>query len=449
MSLFNEFNETNAKAWKQKIQVDLKGLDYNDTLVSENQEKINTSPFYHQDNYHSIISDTNNSSSKIAEKIIFLNAKDALIQIENGLKSNVNNYFVVVKEKKDIELLLTRISKFKNSKFCFCLEFCDVNIFRKISQQINTSFCFDPIKNFTAKGKWILSKKDDLNNLNQVINNTKQLILDFTVYKNCGANAVQQIAYSLAHLNEYLNENILKNDTNISLIVSIGNDYFTEIAKFKSFRILVKKLLNHYNIKGKIKIIAQPSIRNKTIYDYNVNLLRTTTESMSALLGNVDTIINSSYDEIYKKTNEFGTRIARNQLHILKEESYFDKAKNASEGSYYIEFLTKEITQKSLDLFKDIEKNGGLIKQLMAGTIQRKIEEVADKELKDIEETKKVLIGTTKYQNKNEKMNQSLELDPFLKNNKRKTIIKPLIVKRLSENIEKKRLEQEHKLYEK
>ena len=173
-------------------------------------------------------------------------------------------------------------------------------------------------------------------------------------------------------------------------------------------------------------------------------MLRTTTECMSAILGEADTVCNLAYDAIYHKDNEFGERISRNQLLVLKHESYFDVVENASEGSYYIESLTNQLAEKSLELFKDIEAKGGFLGQLKEGTIQRKIKESATKEQEQFNAGEIILLGTNKHPNKKDKMKADLELFPFIKTNIRKTLIQPIIEKRLAENIEQERLKTEN-----
>jgi len=165
---------------------------------------------------------------------------------------------------------------------------------------------------------------------------------------------------------------------------------------------------------------------------------------MSAILGGANTINNMSYDALFHKDNEFGERISRNQLLILKHESYFDKIDNPTDGTYYIESLTNQLAEKGLELFKDIEKNGGFLKQLKAGTIQRKIKESALKEQQLFDKGEHTLLGTNKHANPNDKMKNKLEIYPFVKTNQRKTLIAPIIEKRLSETLEQKRLKNEN-----
>jgi len=174
-------------------------------------------------------------------------------------------------------------------------------------------------------------------------------------------------------------------------------------------------------------------------------MLRSTTECMSAILGGADWVNNLAYDEIFHKRNEFGERISRNQLLILKKESYFDKVSNPVDGTYYIESLTKELAEKALAIFKIIEAGKGFIQQLFEGKIQKKIKESATKEEEKLISGDFTLVGLNKYQNPENKMAQDLELFPFLKYHQRKTLIEPILEKRLSESIEKERLDDEKK----
>src|SRR5690606_19194296 len=132
---------------------------------------------------------------------------------------------------------------------------------------------------------------------------------------------------------------------------------------------------------------------------------------------------NLAHDAIFRKANTFGTRMASNQLLILKHESYFNTVNNPADGTYYIEVITTQLAEKALELFKDIEANGGFLKQLKESTIQRKIKESAEKEQQQFDVNSIVLVGTNKHTNQNDKMKDALELYPFVKTNPRKTLI--------------------------
>ena len=172
-------------------------------------------------------------------------------------------------------------------------------------------------------------------------------------------------------------------------------------------------------------------------------MLRTTTECMSAVLGGANVVCNLPYNQLFQNPTEFGERISRNQLLILKKESYFDAVNNPSDGAYYIESLTHQLSEKALELFKNIEKNGGFLSQLKEGTIQRRLKENAAKEQDAFNKNEITLLGTNKHPNVADKMKSNLEKQPFVQIEKRKTLIEPIIEKRLSENLEINRLKEE------
>jgi len=237
----------------------------------------------------------------------------------------------------------------------------------------------------------------------------------------------------------FLQKNEIHSVRKINFNFSIGSNYFFEIAKFRAFRYLWNILLKKYDLIIEASIFALPTLRNKTLSDVHVNMLRTTTECMSGILGGADVISNNAYDSIFRKKNEFGERIARNQLIILKEEGDL-KSGNYTKGSYYIEELTYEIAEEALLIFKDIEKSGGFLKQLFKGTIQKKIIENAQKEQGLFNSGELPLVGTNKRINSDDVIESKFEIYPFIKKKKHQTIIQPIISKRLSESIEINRL---------
>lgn len=462
--LFDEFDPVSSKQWKQKIQFDLKGADYNDALVWESNEGIKVKPFYHKDDVEFLNFNAKKKHYSICQSIFvsevktanFL-AKDALKRGATAIEFEANDVFDIDQLLKGIVILSDTEEPFQiHFKLNFLSEFFLNELIDK-SSAYKVFLNIDIIGNLAKTGNWFKSNKEDHfvleNILKKATKNTSVLSVDINLYQNAGANIVQQVAYALAHGNEYLNylintdvsssgvENALVSE--IQFNFSVGGNYFFEISKLRAFKYLWKLLTKEYDTDVKANLFVKPSLRNKTIYDYNVNMLRTTTECMSAILGGADMISNVSYDNLYHKKNEFGERISRNQLLILQEESYLKEANRFADGSYYIESLTKQIAEKALVLFKDIEKHGGFLKQLQAGTIQRKIEESAEKEQQQFDNGEIVLLGTNKHPNKNNKMKSNLELYPFVKTKPRKTTIKPIIAKRLAEKLEQERLVKE------
>lgn len=451
-SLFKQFAPVSSKQWKQKIQVDLKGADYNQTLIWKTPEGIDVKPFYHPDEFDSLPepSRTTAASFKICQSIyvadVVKSNKKAIDSINRGAESI---QFILPEESIPIDALLKNID-LDAIPIHFKLEFLSVAFTDKldaIKSESGIYISHDIIGNLARTGNWYSSSKEDHLILESILKNSSSikssLSIDTSLYQNSGANIVQQLAYAMAHANEYLNHFEETINTQLTFIVSVGTNYFFEIAKLRALRILWNTLANEYNLSADCHIFASPSLRNKTLYDYNTNMLRTTTECMSAILGGANTVGNLPYDSLFHKTNEFGDRIARNQLLILKNESYLDKVNNPADGAYYIESLTNQLCEKALVLFKDIESNGGFFKQLKDGTIQRKIKESAGLEQNLFNKEEEILLGTNKHPNTDDRMKDNLELYPFVKTNKRKTVIEPLIERRLSEKLEQERLRTE------
>ncbi len=451
--LFDEFPSVSSKQWKQKIQFDLKGADYNETLLTKTNEGITIKPFYHKDEMESIEIPNTPDSFNICQSIFVSTEKTANYLAIDSIKRGADSIQFIANAPFEIEVLLANIPK--EVEIHFQLNFLSENFTIELASHLkgyNSFLNIDIIGWLAKEGNWFSTLNQDfeiLSNIQKSTNKINVLQVDVSQYQNAGATIVQQVAYALAHGNEYLNyinnNTLLRDISNqkINFNFSIGSNYFFEIAKLRAFRHLWKLISDEYTQKFEANIFTQPTNRNKTLYDYNTNMLRTSTECMSAILGGTNTISNNSYDHLFHKKNEFGERISRNQLLIFKEESAFDNVANFSKNSYYIEALTIEIAQKALAVFKNIEKTGGFLKQLKEGTIQRKIKESADKEQAQFDAKEIVLLGTNKHPNMDDKMKDNIELFPFVKTKSRKTLISPIIAKRLSEKIEQERLKNE------
>lgn len=453
-NLFEDFDPISSKQWKQKIQFELKGADYNETLIWNSPEDIQVKPFYHNDEFTGS-SDINTKATQfqICQNIFVHDLEKSNLRAVDSINRGAESIrFTIEDEKIDLVKLLKNLPLDKITIY-FNLSFLSLDFIKKVDRLVQEEkakiYCnLDPIGQLAKEGNWFTTQEktnfDTLNSITRTSSNLSIISINAGLYQNAGANMVQQIAYSLAHANEYFNRLTNLNQP-IVFEVSVGTNYFFEIAKLRALRLLFNLIAKEYNHNLDCHIIVSPTKRNKTIYDYNVNMLRTTTECMSAILGGADAIANLPYDALYHKDNEFGDRIARNQLLVLKHESYFDKVNNPADGSYYIESLTNQLAEKALALFKDIEANGGFLKQLNDGIIKRKIQESADKEQELFDSGKEILLGTNKYPNKKDLMKDNLELFPFVKIKPRKTLISPIIEKRLAQEMEQERLSLEVK----
>ncbi len=453
-TLFEDFNEVSSKQWKQLIQYDLKGVDYNETVIWKTDEGIDVKPYYHADDFKQqpSVSNTKATEWQICQTIFVANLEKSNLKAVNAIERGAESIkFILPSEDILIKDLLVNINLTKISVFFEC-QFLSTEFAKQFSfipSKGNKHIQTDIIGHLAKTGNWFKNLKSDYSEFEAIVNHTNSFTINLGLYQNAGANMVQQLAYALAHANEYLNyfDAVLKDDKKQSFEVifnvSVGTNYFFEIAKLRALRQLWHTLAEAYGFNPECFIFVTPTKRNKTLYDYNTNMLRTTTECMSAVLGGANTISNLPYDAIYHKDNEFGERISRNQLLVLKHESYFDKVNNPADGAYYIESLTDQLAEKALELFKDIEANGGFLHQLKEGTIQKKIKESATKEQEQFDKGELILLGTNKHPNTDDKMIHELELFPFVKRNPVKTLIEPIIERRLAEVVEQKRLENE------
>ncbi len=228
-------------------------------------------------------------------------------------------------------------------------------------------------------------------------------------FHNSGSTIVQELAFTLAAGHEYvvkLMEAGLSADEaagSIRFSMAVSSNYFMEIAKFRAARMLWANIMKAYEPKcscsEKMFVHAVTSKWNLTVYDPYVNMLRGTTEAMSASIAGVHSLEVLPFDAAYEYPTEFSSRIARNVQLLLKNESHFDSVVDPSGGSYYIETLTRSIAEQAWALFREVEDKGGYIEAFKAGFIQDKIEESANKKDMNLATRRQILLGTNQYPN--------------------------------------------------
>lgn len=446
-NLFSEFSGISAKEWKQIIQAELKGADYNETLVRESLEGIKVKPFYHPDDAEYLDIPALPKDFDIAQSIFVddesISNKIALEALDKGADCIIFE----AQQSFDIDVLLQGFDRVKCKKIQFQFYFISPEFIKSIIEsypQLPIEFSIDIIGNRNKTGNWLTNETVDTEQIRTIIGLVKPRTLvsvraDY--YQQAGANTVQQIAYALLQAAEY--HKLLPTNFAGKIIFhfAVGSNFFFEIAKLRAFRYLWNEWITTNAIANvEMELWCRPSLRNKTLYDFNVNLLRTATEKLSAVLGGADVVQTLPYDAFFKKSNGFSERIARNQLLLLKHETELQEPAQVAQGSYYIEALTLEMTKKALELLQDIEKNKGLLHQLKEGTIQKKIKEAADKEQQLFDEQKLILIGSNRFPLATDHPKDYIELFPFTKKRNEKTEIIPLVATRLSEKYEIERV---------
>ena len=449
--LFEEFSHKTLKQWNDKIISDLKGNNY-ENLIWESPENIKVDPIYNSE-----------STNKLKGDCTY---KHLDWEIEQSLNNPTNKQILTCLNKgasalllkdvpsKDLETILENVlfqyiqtsiqSKSIKSSLDKFISLIEKRGLEKHS--IKGSLHYDPLMDCLKKGaintdlwenfKLIQEKSIDLKAL-------KSVNIQGVEYHNAGASISQELAFTIAQLSEYFTNAPSLEPNKIQISLGVSTNYFFEIAKFRAIRILWTQILNAFKKDDtRLYLRAQTGLRTSTIFDPHVNMLRTTSQSMSAALGGANIINTSSFNAAFKKDDDFAQRMARNISLILKEESYFNKVSDPSAGSYYIESLTNELSLNAWKLFKEIEANGGWLNAVQSNFIQDRIEKNAAKQQHFFESKNTHLLGTNLFPNLEEKMTSEVELS-IQKNMIIGEDFKALNSNRLSTQIDLDRLKKE------
>ncbi|MCT4589955.1 MAG: methylmalonyl-CoA mutase small subunit [Carboxylicivirga sp.] len=457
--LFSDFPKVSTQEWMDKITADLKGADFEKKLVWRTNEGFNVQPFYRSEDLESLnylksqpgefpyVRGNNAKTNKwfVRQDILVKDAKEANEKALTVLTKGVDSIGFVIEDKAlvseaNIEALLKNfISDDVEINFNACcgnkeLVESVVKVLNKMNRthaEVKGSIDFDPVGSLTIKGKACLSMEEAFDRSKEIIEVAKNFPQFKTVavnakhFNNAGSSIVQELAFGLAMGNEYLSQltecglSINEAASNIKFNFGISGNYFMEIAKLRAGRMLWAKIVEAYKPTGvevcKMHVHSETSDWNKTIFDPNVNMLRTQTEAMSASLGGTQSLTVQPYDTLYKDSDEFSERIARNQQLLLKEESHFEKIVDPSAGSYYIENLTDNIAEQAWALFVEVEEKGGFIAAMKEGFIQGLVKETAEKRRKAVATRRENLLGTNQFPNTGEIISANIDAKKLVK----------------------------------
>lgn len=275
----------------------------------------------------------------------------------------------------------------------------------------------------------------------QALPNIKTILVDTTTFHNGGANAVQELAIAVSTGVQHIEELSVRGvslDTILSKLVfqfSIGSNFFMEVAKLRAARIIWSRITEAYGVeedKRGMVISAVTSQFTKTVHDPYVNMLRAGNEAFAAVLGGIQYLHVSPFNEPEGKATAFSDRIARNTQLILKEEAHLTKTVDPAGGSWYVELLTTELAEKAWELFLTIEEKGGVLEGLKQGFIQTEISSVREKREEAIAKRKQTIVGTNKYA---DLQGESLQV-PLVGQEKETGFIAPIPQMRLSQSYE-------------
>lgn len=458
LNLLADFPEITTQEWMEKIIADLKGADFEKKLIWKTNEGFSVLPFYRAENTEDLeitnllpgefpyVRGTKTTNDwHVRQDIVVVDAAEANKKALDILNKGVTSIGFKLK-KKDlsaafIAVLLHDIhAEAVELNFQVCIKSAaDLvtllhNYFKSNNydpMKLHGSVNFDPINRMLQKGKDLSA--EEITQLTMDVIEAANAMPYYRVIgvnaislTNAGAHITQELGYALAWGNQYIammEEAGLDPATvakRIKFNLGVGSNYFMEIAKFRAARLLWALIVEKYledeaeenrQAVSKMHIHAETTTFNMTVFDANVNMLRSQTEAMSATIAGVDSLTVVPYDHTYKHADDFSERIARNQQLLLKEESHFDKVTDPAAGSYYIETLTNEIAKQAWKIFLSVEEEGGFLAAVKAGKVQEIIQETANTRLKAISSRKEVLLGTNQFPNFTEIASQKVELE--------------------------------------
>ena len=443
--LFEEFPPVSTQEWMEKIKADLKGADFEKKLVWHTENGFKVQPFYREENRENweylqaepgsfpfVGGNKTENVWEIRQKIYSKDPLEANEIARNAIErgsTGISFDASAIDSAEALHLLLHNIDlpataiHFRAAKDYLQLarQLADYLKENKIEgESLKGSFNFDSLSYRLLHGKYYQSAEENIRELIDLLEFCRDHLPRFRVLTinaaylhNAGATQVQEVAFALSAAAEYLSQ-LRERDYSLQNVFprinfhfATGSSYFMEIAKFRAFRLLwahIAKAFGANEEMAKAFVHGVSSYRNKTLYDPYVNMLRTTTETMSAAIAGVDAFTVLPFDNVYNTENDFASRIARNQQIIIKEEAHIDKVSDPGAGSYYIEQLTDSIAMAAWDLFLKIDETGGYAAALDRNFIQDEIQAAAERRDEAVAKRKTGILGTNQYPNLQEEM---------------------------------------------
>ena len=440
--LFTEFPPVPTEKWEEVITADLKGADYERKLVWKTGEGFNVRPYYRAENLEGIkflgsqagefpyVRGTHaHNRWRVHQTVSVVCPKEANAEALKIRNAGVDSLGFCIASADfsaaDLDMLLKDICipaveiTFCGEKMANVAELVLAKVEKEgiAKEDVRIAFCIDPlVKGLSSKGDFCSPNGEKcIARIVELIHKTKEykhvriVTVAGQTFGNSGSTIVEELAFTLSAGHDYL---VRLTDAGLDVDAaarklrfsfSVSSNYFMEIAKFRAARMLWANIVKGYgpakNCACKMQIHAETSRWNQTVYDPYVNMLRGTTEAMSATIAGVHSLEVMPFDASFENPTEFSKRIARNVELLLKNESHFDQVVDPAGGSYYVENLTQSIAAEAWKLFLEIEEKGGYTEAYKAGLIVERIKASAAAKDKNIATRRQTLLGANQYPN--------------------------------------------------
>ena len=440
--LFTEFPPVPTEKWEEVITADLKGADYERKLVWKTGEGFNVRPYYRAENLEGIkflgsqagefpyVRGTHaHNRWRVHQTVSVVCPKEANAEALKILNAGVDSLGFCIASADfsaaDLDTLLKDICieaveiTFCGEKTAHVAELVLAKVEKEgiAKEDVRIAFCIDPlVKGLSSKGDFCSPNGEKcIARIVELIHKTKEykhvriVTVAGQTFGNSGSTIVEELAFTLSAGHDYLVRltdaglDVDQAARKLRFSFSVSSNYFMEIAKFRAARMLWANIVKGYgpakNCACKMHIHAETSRWNQTVYDPYVNMLRGTTEAMSATIAGVHSLEVMPFDASFENPTEFSKRIARNVELLLKNESHFDQVVDPAGGSYYVENLTQSIAAEAWKLFLEIEQKGGYTEAYKAGLIVERIKASAAAKDKNIATRRQTLLGANQYPN--------------------------------------------------
>lgn len=429
--LFKEFPPVLTQQWEEQIRLDLKGADYEKKLVWKTTDGFRVRPYYREEDLKGIphldslpgqkpyLRGTGPDNIWLIRQGFPL--KDSLSQVNacvlEALNRGVESIGFILRQEQEltpqdmntlfkgvflpaVEVAFEGVSCKKPGTLHSFLEF--VRTTGTPSEQVRARFGFDPAGDAFFAGS--MPQPEDFDVLRGLIETCRDYprvrlvgIPGFRIH-NQGSGVVQELAFAMGMGYEYiriLTSGGLSPDMaarSIHFLMGIGTHYFLEMAKFRAIRVFWNEVSE-----SKIAVHATSGSWSQTAYDMYVNLLRGTTQAMSAVLAGVDSLEVLPFDGIVAGGTDQGYRLARNIQVILREEAHFDQVTDPAAGSYYIENLTDSVLGESRIVYRQILQTGGFSDPQTCDRFRETINNTRERRLQNLAGRREILVGINQY----------------------------------------------------
>lgn len=442
------FPSVSYEEWRAKVETDLKGADFNKKLVWRTNEGFNVEPVYRAEDiadfkttdslpgqYPYVRGTRTDNDWLTRQNIVADTVAEANAQALDVLTKGVTSLGYKVSDPADVATFLKGIDLSKVEINLNCCPGKAVNVAKALIECITAagavdtfrgSISYNPLRRQLLHGvegidtAAIVEEASTLLDTVASVRGLRCLSVDSEILANGGAYIYEELGYALAWGAEWLTllteagRDINEVANRIKFNMCVSSNFFMEIAKFRAARMLWAQIVEQYkptcSCAAKMMVCASTSRFNQTVFDAHVNLLRSQTETFSACVAGVDSIVTTPFDVPYKRPDAFSERIARNQQFLLKEESHMDKVVDPAGGSYYVETLTVAIANEGWKLFLTTVDEGGFFKAVGEGKVQAAVNEACAKRHTDVARRKEILLGTNQYPNINEKADNKIEI---------------------------------------